>query len=90
MDGVLTVGAYIRGIFCVYVIDRVYLTMCVCYAGIQTTGSGQEMGQDSAVGIVICYGLDGPGTEFRFGGGGVCVQTFCTCLGLPWGPPSCL
>jgi hypothetical protein len=42
--------------------------MCICYAGIQSTGSGQEMGQDSAVGIVIRYGLDGPGIETWWGG----------------------
>jgi len=25
------------------------------------------MGQDSSVGIATCYGLDGPGIEFRWG-----------------------
>jgi len=42
--------------------------MCVCYAGIQSTGSGQEMGQESAVSIVIRCGLDGPGIESWWGG----------------------
>ena len=27
------------------------------------------MCQDSVVGMATCYGLDGPGIEFRFGGG---------------------
>jgi len=28
-----------------------------------------RVGRDSAVGIATCYGLDGPGVEFRWGGG---------------------
>jgi len=41
------------------------------------------MGQKCAVGIAICYGLDGPRIESWWVEG---VQIFCTCLDLPWGP----
>jgi len=42
-------------------------------------------GPGSVVGIAIGYGLDGPGTEFRWGD-----ETFRTCPDRPWGQPSLL
>jgi hypothetical protein len=42
------------------------------------------VGQDSSVGIVTCYGLDGLGSN----PGG--VDIFCTCADKPWGPPGLL
>jgi hypothetical protein len=36
----------------------------------------------SAVGIEICYGLGGPGIEFRWG------EIICIRLERPWGLPS--
>ena len=41
-------------------------------------------GLGSIVGIVTGYGLDGPGTESRWG------EIVRTCPGRPWGPPSLL
>ena len=38
--------------------------------------------QDSSVGIVTRYGLDGPGIEFRL------AEIFRTRPDRPWGPPS--
>jgi hypothetical protein len=43
------------------------------------------MGRDSSVGIVISYGLDGPGIESRGGG-----EIFRTRPDRPWGPRSLL
>ena len=40
--------------------------------------------QDSSVGIATCYGLDCLGIDSH------CVEIFCTCPDLPWGPPSLL
>jgi hypothetical protein len=41
-------------------------------------------GQNSSVGIVTGYRMDGPGIESRWG------EIFCTCPDRPWGPPSLL
>ena len=43
------------------------------------------MGRGSSVGIATRYGLDGPGIEFRWGGGD---EIFRTRQDLPWGPPT--
>jgi hypothetical protein len=43
-----------------------------------------QWGQDSSVGIVTGYGLDGPGIKSRWG------WIFCKCPDRPWGPPSLL
>ena len=43
-------------------------------------------GPGSSVGIATGYGLDGPETESRWGGG----EIFRTCPDRPWGPPSLL
>jgi hypothetical protein len=44
--------------------------------------------RDSSVGIATRNGLDGPGTESRWGGGG--VEIFRTRSERPWGPLSYL
>jgi hypothetical protein len=44
------------------------------------------MGRDSSVDLATRYGLDGPGIEFRWGGG----EFFRTRPDRPWGPPSLL
>ena len=41
------------------------------------------MGQDSSVGIVTRYGLDGPGIESWWGD-----KIFHVCPDWPWGPPA--
>ena len=46
-----------------------------------------SVGRDSAVGIATRYGLDGPGIEPRWGGGG---EIFRTRPDRPWGPPGLL
>jgi hypothetical protein len=42
-------------------------------------------GPGSSVGIATGYGLDGPGIESRWGGGG---EIFRTRPDRPWDPPS--
>jgi hypothetical protein len=48
------------------------INMCCTY---------QYVGQNSSVGIVTCYELDGLGIESQWGG------IFCTRPDWPWGPP---
>ena len=47
----------------------------------------EEGGLGSVVGIVTGYGLEGPGIESQWGGGGKISRT---CPDWPWGPPSLL
>ena len=56
---------------CVLSLIYIYVTVC--------------SGRGSSGNIVTGYGLDGPGTESRWGG-----EIFRTCPDRPWGPPSLL